>query len=63
MNERFGDLSEYTTDELFEVARIAMADPLGRALSEVAVATLALRRSLRNAWLDHCNEVAGEVIA
>jgi len=53
--------SEYTTDELYDLLRFSWsaASPLFVNVSD----ELTFRRQIRNAWLDHCNAVAGEVIA
>jgi hypothetical protein len=52
--------SEYTTDELYGLLRFSSA---ASSLFANVSAELAFRRQIRNAWLDHCNAVAGEVIA
>ena len=53
--------SEYTTDELYDLLRFSWsaASPLFVNVSD----ELTFRQQIRNAWLDHCNAVAGEVIA
>lgn len=65
----FGNLSEYTSDELLEVSRTASncfvrgGSNACNNLHLEANQELYRRRAIRNAWLDYCNEVAGEVIA
>ena len=51
--------SEYTTDELFDLyAHIESSFYRNEVSFEIE-----RRQIFRNAWLDHCNAVAGEVIA
>lgn len=63
----FGNLSDYTTDELIAL-RSHVQPTLGlesktNTLAQVVDYELGHRRAIRNAWLDHCNAVAGEIIA
>ncbi len=53
--------AEYTTDELRGM--FYAAKDFSIEVEDLIAEELRARRDIRNAWLDYCNAVAGEVIA